>query len=101
MCIIYVYSHTDPDFSKLIQYRSNHTRKAGIISDVYDGREYAKHSDFFKSAYDLSFALNFDGAPKFKSSSVQLWPIQLYLNELPPALRYILSENPWATKRES
>jgi hypothetical protein len=48
---------------------------------------YAKHSGYFESEYNLSFALNFDGAPKFKSSSVQLWPIQLYLNELPPTLR--------------
>ena len=82
--------YTDPDFAKLIRHRFRHCRKAGVISDVYDGNEYIKHSSFFESPYNLSFALNFDGAPKFKSSSVQLWPIQLYLNELPPALRYIL-----------
>ena len=55
-------------------------KKPGILSDIYDGEEY---QDFFESPYNISFALNFDGAPKFKSSSVQVWPIQLYVNELP------------------
>ena len=31
--------------------------------------------------------MNFDGAPKFKSSCVSIWPVQLYMNELPPHLR--------------
>ena len=59
----------------------------GVLSDIYDGSEYARHSEYFHEMYHLSFALNFDGAPKFKSSSVQIWPIQLYLNELPPHIR--------------
>lgn len=80
--------YSDPDFCKLLQHRFHRARKGGVISDIYDASEYAKHSSYFECEYNLSFALNFDGAPKFKSSSVQLWPIQLYLNELPPALRY-------------
>ena len=39
-----------------------------ILSDIYDGEEYEKHSEFFESQCNVSFALNFDGAPKFKSS---------------------------------
>ena len=31
-----------------------------------------------------SLSMNFDGAPKFKSSTMQLWPIQFIINELPP-----------------
>ena len=32
--------------------------------------------------------LNYDGALKFKSSTMQVWPIQLRVNELPTTLRY-------------
>ena len=81
--------YADPDFIELIQYRFHRDREPGIISDIYDGQEYLKHSDFFEHKFNLSFAFNFDGAPKFKSSKVQIWPIQMYLNELPPHIRYI------------
>ena len=77
----------DPEFMHLLEYRFRRVRRVGIISDIYDGEEYIKHSDFFESPYNVSFALNFDGAPKFKSSSVQVWPVMLYLNELPPHIR--------------
>ena len=46
-----------------------------------------KHRPFFEDRFNVSFALNFDGAPKFKSSSLQIWPVQLLLNELPPHIR--------------
>ena len=90
---IRIIMYPDPDFCKLLQHRFCRARRAGVISDIYDASEYAKHSSYFESECNLSFALNFDGAPKFKSSSVQLWPIQLYLNELPPALRYCNATN--------
>ena len=61
-----------------------------ILGDIYDGSEYKKYSDFFAQKYNVSFALNYDGAPKFKSSSMQIWPVQLYLNELPPQIRYVI-----------
>ena len=89
----YYLIYPDPDFYKLLQHRFCRARRSGVLSDIYDASEYAKHSSYFESKYNLSFALNFDGAPKFKSSSVQLWPIQLYLNELPPALRYCNATN--------
>lgn len=54
---------------------------------MYDGDAYLKYSEFFDSPYNISFALNFDGAPKFKSSSTQIWPVQIYINELPPSIR--------------
>ena len=54
-----------------------------ILGDIYDGSEYKKYSDFFAQKYNVSFALNYDGAPKFK-------PVQLYLNELPPQIRYVI-----------
>ena len=45
---------------------------------------------FLAQKYNVSFALNYDGAQKFKSSSMQIWPVQLYLNELHPQIRYVI-----------
>jgi len=58
------------------------------LEDVYDGTAYTSSRDFFSYKY-VSFGLNYDGAPNFKSSKIQLWPVQLYLNELPPYTRYV------------
>lgn len=77
----------DPEFASLLEYRFHRQQEFGVLSDIYDGEEYKKYSEFFESHYNVSFALNFDGAPRFKSSSVQVWPVMLYLNELPPHLR--------------
>ena len=86
----YYLLHLDPDFAQLVQHRFHRVKKHGVISEIYDGSAYFKYSEYFEYEFNFSFALNFDGAPKFKSSSIQLWPIQLNLNELPPALRYII-----------
>ena len=59
--------------------------------DIYDGRVYQERHEFFSDPYNISFSLNYDGAPKFKSSNMQIWPIQLCINELPPKLRYVSS----------
>ena len=58
------------------------------MSDTYDGATYQEHKEFFPNKFNVSFSFNFDGAPTFKSSKMQLWPVQLYINELPPHLRY-------------
>ena len=70
-----------------MQYRFRQ-EKSGELCDIYDGEIYLKLSDFFACPYNISFTFNFDGAPKFKSSTMQIWPIQLIINELPPILRY-------------
>ncbi len=49
------------------------------IGDIYDGLIYMA---FFCNPFHVSFTLNYDGAPKFKSSGMQLWPV--HVNELPP-----------------
>lgn len=58
---------------------------SGKISDVYDGSIY---KDLFKGGFlnqenNVSFALNTDGVPLFKSSKVSMWPVYLLINELP------------------
>ena len=78
----------DEDFVEALQYRFQQTTQPGVLTDVYDGAVYAELSVFFESKFNVSFGLNYDGAPVFKSSSMQIWPVQLFLNELPPPLRY-------------
>lgn len=75
----------------MLQYRFHRNPRQGCLEDVFDGTAYVSSGDFFSCKYNVSFALNYDGAPKFKSSKVQLWPVQLYLNELPPGMRYIIN----------
>ena len=75
----------DPGFVESLQYRFKRNEDDNVLSDVFDGIQYRRHSSFFKERFNLSFTLNFDGAPKFKSSCVSIWPV--YLNELPPHLR--------------
>ena len=83
------FHYLDPNFVYLIHYRfrRNKTFEASLC-DIYDGSVYKEHSSFFSKSYNISFTLNYDGAPKFKSSNMQIWPVQLCINELPPKLRY-------------
>ena len=85
-----LFDATDPNFADLLQYRFQRPPpKPGYYEDVYDGLVYCNYSDFFQHKFNVSFALNYDGAPKFKSSGLQIWPVQLHLNELPPHIRKI------------
>lgn len=43
---------------------------------------------YFANPFNITFTLNYDGALKFKSSTMQIWPVQLCINELLPILQY-------------
>ena len=88
----------DPEFADLLQYGFVRQKSSGILGDIFDRAEYPKHSDFFMHKYNVSFALNYDGAPKFKSSSMDVWLVQLYINELPPHLRYVTCKKVYLDK---
>ena len=77
----------DPTFVKLLHYRFTRCTTDSLC-DIYDGSLYKDCPNHFRNPYNLSFMLNYDGAPKFKSSTMQVWPIQLRINELPTMLRY-------------
>lgn len=62
-----------------------------IISDIDDGQLFKNLRNKYSNEL-LTFTLNTDGANVFSSTKCSLWPVQLYLNFLPPHLRY-LSEN--------
>ncbi len=68
----------------MLDYRFQRETNPDVLADVYDGGMYKELADFFEDKFHISFALNYDGAPVFKSSSMQIWPVQLYVNELPP-----------------
>lgn len=78
---------TDTHFLQQLQYRFERQHPEGHLSDIYDGQVYSDGSAFFSDRFNVSFTLNYDGAPKFKSSNMQIWPIQMHVNELPPSLR--------------
>lgn len=81
---------TDPHFMELLKYRFTKPENPNIC-DIYDGKMYKKFSEFFSTPFSISLSVNYDGAPKFRSSNMQIWPVQVCINELPPRIRYILN----------
>lgn len=81
--------YIDLKFVDLLEYRFKRSTTSDTLCDIYDGSIYTENKDFFSQPYNISFTMNFDGAPKFKSSNMQIWPIQFSINELPPLSRYI------------
>ena len=83
----------DLKFVKLLQLRSKRIMHSDGLSDIFDGQVYKDFSDFFADEFAISVTLNYDGAPIFKSSGMQIWPVQLFINELSTLSRYALMHN--------
>ena len=81
------------DFCDMVRnHRFKHfeKNKGKKIMDIYDGLLYQKHFNnhgLLSDPNNISFSLNTDGAPLFKSSNVSIWPVYLLINELPLAQR--------------
>lgn len=58
----------------------------GMIRDVYDSESYRAIQQ--KSPGCLTYSFSADGAPLCKSHPRSMWPLQLHLNELSPAIRF-------------
>lgn len=59
-----------------------------ILSDITDGTLYREFvSSTASTGHRISFTLNADGTPLFRSSAIAIWPIQLVINEVPPEQR--------------
>lgn len=60
-------------------------------SDAYDGLILKKILAEYKDTdvNILSLCINLDGANKFKSNFLSVWPIQLIQNYLPPSIRFL------------
>ncbi|XP_074093825.1 uncharacterized protein LOC141524073 [Cotesia typhae] len=57
----------------------------GVIHTIYDCQLYKDVQ--LLSPQTLTYNVNTDGAPPFKSSNCSFWPIQLCINELSPEIR--------------
>jgi len=74
--------------------QSRPSSMSDCIHDIYDGLEYREHSKpggFLckdQNPANLSFLLNTDGVALFRSSTTNIWPVFLAVNELPPSMRY-------------
>ena len=75
-----------------IQHRK-HLFKGNVdcFADIYDGGVYQEHvrTGFLCDGNNISFTVNTDGIPVFRSSSFSFWPIWLFVNELPYRMRYV------------
>ena len=79
----------DPAFWDYLQQRFSQPSDPGVLRDALDGSKYKKHRRFVNQPCNVTFTLNTDGVSLFQSSSVDLWPIWLAINELPPTVRYV------------
>ena len=73
-------------FYSSIQHRFQREKKnRNNVEDIYDGLLYKKLASegILSSPDNLSFLMNTDGVPVFKSSKVSIWPLYLIINELP------------------
>ncbi|KAK3911696.1 tRNA pseudouridine(38/39) synthase, partial [Frankliniella fusca] len=80
-----------PGFFDNLSYPRTRTKmNNNSYEDVYDGEIYkAAVRDHMSDNYTwLTFMWNSDGFSLFKSSTFQVWPIYLTVNELPPYLRF-------------
>lgn len=71
---------------EIVEYLDSIEHSDEYYKDVYDGRIWKRNET--SGITRLSTTLNYDGGQCTKSTTKSLWPIQLYLNFLPPRLRY-------------
>lgn len=82
-------------FHESLQHRFTRLKKDPMaIEDIYDGRIYREliNKGILSNPNNISLMFNTDGAPVFKSSKLQMWPIYMTITELPPSKR-VLKEN--------
>lgn len=61
------------------------------VDDIYQGRLYKEHfqpGKFLYNPHNISLTANTDGVALIKSSKINIWPIYMVINELPPKERY-------------
>lgn len=86
---LHITNSVDSRFVQNLDYRFKRNSAGSFVCDIYDGTIYTKLTEFFSSPLAISLSVNYDGAPKFRSSNMQIWPVQMCINELPPHLRSI------------
>ena len=77
-------------WTKIQQYK-NTPNHSSSIRDIVDGTVYKKFKEpegFLTNEDNLTLLFNTDGIPLYKSSKVNIWPVFLAVNELPPEERF-------------
>lgn len=72
-------------FFEALQHRFSENHHNSTIKDITDGFLYkslSSNNGLLSEPENISFVLNTDGAPVFKSSRISIWPIFLTINEL-------------------
>ena len=66
-------------------------KEDGVYTDIRDRCVYQQlvADGFLSNPRNISFQLNTDGVPVFKSSGCAFWLLLLIINELPPKLRFM------------
>ena len=78
-------------FLKSIQYKYQRNKlHAENLEDIFDGTVYKNLEEigFFLDSSNISLMWNTDGVCLYDSSTLQLWPLYLVINELPPEERF-------------
>ena len=91
LVIKFVYYFLDTTFWKHLKKPRN--SQTGTVVDISGGKEYklmlesGGFSDQVVNPANITVTLNTDGVAIFRSSSTNIWPLLLIVNELPPVVR--------------
>lgn len=80
------------NWSSICEFGATCNKQSESFSDAHDGAILKNLLNKYSESDTniLSLTLNVDGAKKFKSNLLSVWPIQLIQNFLPPTIRYQL-----------
>lgn len=81
----------EQNWAEISKFVTSDDTKSKSFGDAHDGAILRSILNSYKDSdvNILSLCLNVDGANKFKSNSLSVWPIQLTQNYLPPHIRFL------------
>jgi hypothetical protein len=79
------------NYEEIMKYNEKmiETNNNANISDIHNCSVYLKNLANSPNKIPLSLVVNIDGVKVFNFGADSLWPVQLYLNFLPPRIRYL------------
>ena len=78
---------------KIKDYKQDHVHGQGMYFDICCGDVYQHTTGKDDPQELISLVYHIDEVPAVKSKSMNLWPIQCFVVELPPKLRYCFLNN--------
>lgn len=81
----------EQNWAEISKFDTSESETLKSYRDAHDGTILRNILNLYKDSdfNILSLCLNVDGANKFKSNSLSVWPIQLSQNYLPPHIRFV------------